>query len=161
MSHNLRMFLEVLTVFRVPFKHVCRDDFKNIQSSGSIRETGKCLSEREGLEEIKQRCVCVTEGRGCDKVRGEMVQNHRWRHLASLKRKDAISSTDSGHREVRTAQRKVSQRRGYLKAFLRVSHRTFCLPSPPHLPHYMGIFSSWLSLPLCCYLIPHYEKTAQ
>lgn len=90
-----------------------------------------------------------------------MVQNHRWRHLASLKRKDAISSTDSGHREVRTAQRKVSQRRGYLKALLRVSHRTFCLPSPPHLPHYMGIFSSWLSLPLCCYLIPHYEKTAQ
>ena len=60
---------------------------------------------------------CITEGKRCDKVGGGRVQKHRWRHLAFLKRKDDISSTNSGSREVRTAQCKVTKRSDDLKAF--------------------------------------------
>lgn len=41
MSHNVRMFPEVLTALSVPFKHVYKEDFKNSQRGGSLYVFGK------------------------------------------------------------------------------------------------------------------------
>lgn len=102
---------------------------------------------------------CITEGEGCDKVGGGRVQKHRWRHLAFLKRKDDISSTNSGSREVRTAQCKVIKRSDYLKTFHKCPSSVFpcnaLLPSSPHLAHYMEIVSS------CVFLSPTMQSATR